>query len=139
MTDLLETAAQITVEAAGERIVVTDLTLDDAFEMERNFGSKASENGLEASSLSLKKIERGGSITLKGNKHGLNQKLFYQDGDDIPEGFAVGAPKPWALTILHMDGNTTSRRENYVTNFGYQFSEAETAETSYEFITMRAD
>lgn len=135
MTDIIESAAQIVVEVSGQEIVVTDLSLNDDFDMERNYGS----NRLEADSLSFKKIERGGSLTLKGSKVELEDALFYQPGDDIPEGFEVHTPKPFVMTILLLNGNTKSRRDNYVTSGGFQFSEGETAETTYEFITMRAE
>jgi hypothetical protein len=139
MAKITETAAQVTVEVEGERIVVTDLSFEDSFDLERNYGSKVSERGMEADSLSLKKIERGGNLALKGSQHQLNKRLFYQPGDDVPEGFEVGAPKPFTLTVLHLDGETSSRRENFVTTYGYEFSEADTAQTRYDFITMRAD
>ncbi|QCC48085.1 hypothetical protein [Halobellus limi] len=135
MVDYSETAAQIIVEYEGERLVVTDLDLQSEYDMERNYGS----GYVVPESVSLKKIEHGGSITLKGNKLSLNEVMFYQPGDNIPEGAQVGTPKPGVLTITHMDGSTTSGYDLFVITRGFQFSEGESAETRYEFIIMRMD
>lgn len=135
MVDYSETAAQIVVEYEGERVVVADLDLQSDYDMERNFGS----GHVVPSGVSLKKVEHGGSISLKGNKLDLNNLLFYQPGDDVPEGAQIGTPKPGVLTITHMNGTTTSGYDLFTTTRGFQFSEAETAETRYEFIIMRMD
>lgn len=135
MVDYSETAAQIIVEYEGERLVVADLDLKSDYQMERDYGS----GYVVPSAVAMQKIEHGGSITFKGNKLHLNNVLFYQPGDDIPEGAQVGTPKPGVLTITHMNGSTTSGYDLFVITRGFQFSESETAETSYEFIIMRMD
>jgi hypothetical protein len=136
MVDIDETAAQIVVKVSGETVVVTDMEIESDFDMERNYGSGQPI----PNSVSFKKVEHGGSIELKGNKLTLNRLLFFQPDDtNIPEGFAPGFPKPFSMTITHLDGTKTGAPEAFVTNRGFQFSEGETAVTSYQFIITRMD
>jgi hypothetical protein len=132
MTEQTETAAQIHVTVASERIVVADMDVRSEFDIELIHGS-----GLFLpEGWALKKVEHAGSMTLNGNKLKLNSMLFYQEGDEIPDGSRVGTPKPVTVTITHMDGTVTNFFEVVVTNRGYEFSAAEASQTSYEFLAI---
>jgi hypothetical protein len=138
MVQYKESAAQVVIRLGNEEIVVTDFQTRSEFDVERHYGS----GRILPDGVSVKKIEHGGNMRLKGNRKDLNKHLFYTNRDRadgiIPEGAQVGTPKPGTVTILHMDGDTSEFYEVFVTTRGYEFSESETAETHYEWIAMRS-
>lgn len=123
MTNRSEAAAQIVLELEGNEIVVRDFDFETEIEVKRNFGS----GKVVPDTYSVTKIEHGGSTLLTGNMLYLGSLLF----DD------EGYPVPGVLTITHMDGSTTTFEEFIVVSEGFQFSEAENSETSYNWIAMR--
>lgn len=137
MTEQTEAAAQIVVSVGNEEVVVADLQTRSEYDIERHYGSGSKV----PSGYSVKMIEHGGSMRLKGNRLDLNELLFYQSEAEIPsgrdgQGKEVGDPKPATITVLHMNSTTDEYYEVLVTTRGFEFSEGETAETSYEWIAM---
>lgn len=122
MTKQAEAAAQIEVSIEDEIISVHDLDTTTEIDIERHYGS----GQLDPDLYSIKSIKHDGSIMLKGNKLALTQKLY----DD------TGSPKEGTITITHMDSSTTEYTKVLIVGEGFQFSEGETAETSFEWICM---
>lgn len=122
MSEQAEAAAQVEVFIEGERITVHDLDTTTEIDIERHYGS----GHLDPDQYSIKSIKHDGSIMLKGNKLALGQSLYNEDG----------SPREGVMTITHMDGSVTEYKQFLIVGEGFQFSEGETAETSYDWIAM---
>lgn len=124
MVDRTENTADIVANVGSEEVVVESLTFTKEIDVEAIYGSgQTIPNGYTIGQVSYE-----GEFTCQGNKHDLNGNFF--DGNGIPTVLD-------SITVTHLDGSETALYEVLCTSEGYEVSDGETTETTYEFMAMR--
>ncbi len=119
-----ENAADIKISANGVTITVDQLQVNEEVDIQKRYGSGYNH----PSGRSMGHIDVTGSFTIKGIGTDALNSVFYG---------VFGRPKEFdAITITHKNGKSTDIKDCIVTNRGYEVSDGDMTETSYEFDAM---
>jgi len=126
MVNRKESAADITVTVGETEVVVETLSVTKNVDVETIYGSGA----ILPDAYAINQVSYEGEMTCKGEKKDLEAKFF--DSNGIPEVLD-------AVSITHVDGDSTDFNDIIITSDGYEMSSGETVETSFEFVAMSKD
>lgn len=138
MAERKEAAADITVQVSTgsgdsegddgsvETLDVTQLSVTKDIEIDEIYGAG---NTMPAG-YAITQISYSGDFTVPGDKLDLDDTFF--DSNGVP---TTGV----TITITHRDGGSTTYEDVLVTSEGYEVSDGEVTETSYEFVAMGKD
>jgi hypothetical protein len=119
-----EAAAQVVFHIGGNKMRVKEIDTSVDVDIQMIFG-----NNLKPDGWAVKKAEFSGSLAFHGDVAGtVTPMLTRGDGVTPVEGNA--------LTITHMRGRADTFTDVMMGNQGYNMSEGEVTETTYEWVSM---